>query len=95
MFLDYIKASSRHYKPAPGFIHDVLTLESEHLLADSSLGEEEAANRMKLWRDFQQFVRKFVWVKKLSEDCACKLRDVLVCAAHSCLYLRQFDLFMM
>ena len=84
MFLDYIKASSRHYRPAPGFIDDVLRLESEHLLADSSLGEEEAANMMKLWRDFQQFIREFVLVKKLSgEDCACKLRDVLVCAAHS------------
>lgn len=99
MFLEYIKASRKHYGSASRFIDDVLSLETEHLLTDPSLGEEETTRMMKLKSDFQRFIMKYIREKKLSgEVCTC-IRKVLVCAAHICMIVLAtvsfYDIYML
>lgn len=87
MFLGYISASSKHYKVPSRFLDAVLSLKTEHLLADPSLGEEQTASMMKLRSAFKERIMTFVKKNKLSRE-ACKcLCDILVCAAHICMYL--------
>ena len=85
MFLNYISASSKRYKVPSEFLDDVLSLKTEHLLADPS--EEQTASTMELRSDFKKCIIAFVQKNKLSRE-ACKcLWNVLVCAAHICMYL--------
>lgn len=85
MFLDYILASSKHYKVSSRFLYDVLYLKTEHLLADPSLDEKQTESMMKLRSAFKEDIMTIVRKNKLSRE-ACKcLCDVLVCAAHICI----------
>ena len=85
MFLNYILASSRHYKVPSRFLDDVLSLKTEHLLADPSLEEKQTASMMKLRSAFKERIRTIVRKNKLSRE-ACKcLCNVLVCTAHICI----------
>ena len=82
MFLDLIQTSSKCYTRASDFIHDVLYLTHEHLLADPILGEGETANMKQLRSDFQQYIAIFVRKNKLSREVCTFIRDFVVCAAH-------------
>ena len=87
MFQKYIMASRKHYRPPSRFLKDVLSLKTEHLLADSSLDEKQTASMMTLRNNFRQQIMVFVREHKLSgEACTC-IGNVLVCAAHMCMYL--------
>ena len=87
MFLNYISASSKRYKVPSEFLDDVLSLKTEHLLADPSLGEKQTASMKKLRSDFKADILTFLRKKKLSREACICLWNVLVCAAHICMYL--------
>ena len=87
MFQKYIMASSKHYRPPSSFLDYVLSLKTEHLLADSSLDEKQTASMMTLRSNFRQQIMAFVQEHKLSEEACTCIGNVLVCAAHMCMYL--------
>lgn len=81
MFLDLIKTSSKHYTRPSDFVHDVLHLTHEHLLATPTVSEGETANMKQLRSDFQQYIATIVRKELSTEVCTC-IRDFVVCAAH-------------
>lgn len=87
MFQKYIMASSKHYRLPKSFLEYILSLKTEHLLADSSLDENQTASMKVLRSNFQHQIMAFVRKKKVSGDSCTCVWNVLVCAAHMCMYL--------